>query len=235
MIIPTMNSEEIHKCIIHDFRLLKFRYFDLAGKEYDRLRRRNKINKLLPFTRKFTYTLPSKNKWILLLSKAASDRKYKGFGSISILSFTYYYTEKGFRVFKIMPSNDGADVKGISVFNAHLFQRYVERMKLNIENPLEKAVHFFTNNGYIMNDVANNGILGICKDGMVLGNLQNQGNWIVYKTFISDDISGLDQKEISEELTEDLRRRIEENKFSNSFKEIHSHYSDVYYGISKRF
>jgi len=231
MILPTMTNEEIHLKIMDEFNLIKSRYIPLKGKEYDKIRRKNNIPKTAQFSRSFEFRTPSKNTWILILSKAPADEKYKGLESISICSLVYYYNEIGIRVFKIVPTG------GLSVYNAHFFTRYNERMNLNLVKPLDKVKHYFENNGFSKGQtIEKEGrffILSKCKAGYLLGEMQNGNRWHVYKTFIPNDFARTDQKETGDKLMDSLLNQISEDITKPNFdKDLYFYKADVYNGIN---
>lgn len=238
MILPTMTNEEIHVNILHDFHYILSRKFDQLGKVYDKTRRKNSVPKDAVFPKFYEFRTPSKNTWTLLLSKAPADNLYKGENSISILSFCYYFIDKRIRVFKVIPNENGRGVNGLAVYNAHFFSRYNERMNLNLINPQDKVKHFFTNNGFSMDKVVQkdgeNLMIGKCRDGLKLGELQHLGKWVVYKTFIPNNYAFDEQQDTAEELLTDLQKEIEAELNKPDFDKL-SYFmkADVYKGITK--
>lgn len=238
MIIPTMTNEEIHVNILHDFHFILSRKFEQLGKVYDKIRRKNNIPKDAIFPKFFEFRTPSKNTWNLLLTKAPADNFYKGQDSINVLSFFYYFIDKRIRVFKVIPHENGKGVNGLAVFNAHFFSRYNERMNLNLINPLDKVKHFFINNGYSMDKLiqkdGKNLMIGKCRDGLNLGELQHLGKWAIYKTFIPNNYAFDEQKDTSEELLNDLQKEIEAELNKPEFDKVtYFQKADVYKGITQ--
>jgi hypothetical protein len=226
-----MTNEEIHMKIMDEFNLIKSRYWPLKEKEYDKIRRKNSIPKTAQFSKSFEFRTPSKNTWILIFGKAPADEKYKGPESISVCSLVYYYNETGIRVFKIVPTG------GLSVFNAHFFTRYNERMNLNLVKPLDKVKHYFENNGFSKGQTFEKEgrifILSKCKAGYLLGEIQNNGYWMVFKTFIPNDFARTDQKETGDQLMDSLLIDIQEDlKKPNFDKDSYFYKADVYKGIN---
>lgn len=231
MILPTMTDMEVHLNILSDFQLIYTRYFDRLGKKYDRIRRKNHIPKDSKFSWCTEFRTPSKNNWIVVMHKAGADEKYKGIQSIEFCSLVYYYTQKGIRVFKVsFPS-------GVAVFNAHFFSRYNERMNLNLTDPLAKVKHYFMNNGSAIVKVRENddrfNLVGKCRDGFLLGEMQNEQNWLVYKTFIPNNMAVEKQKGLSNEMLNSLQLQIEEELMCDDFnRDYYNLLCDVYKSIS---
>lgn len=231
MILKNMTEDEIMRELQHDYRVIHSSYLERYCNAYDKLRRKNPRLKREELPKSYSFETPSKNKWIMILSKPPADNKYNGMGSISICLLCYYYTEVGIRVFKVDPTN------GIGAFNGHFFARYNERMSLGLTNPVDKVIHYFSHNSYCISrlspDQAGYRVLGICRDGFRLGNVKDGDYWIVYKTFISNELSNEEQEEIGEELMGDLMKDIEEALCSQDFDRNDYFYSaDVYKGIS---
>jgi hypothetical protein len=178
---------------------------------YDKARRKNKIKKDDPFVVSFKVVTPSKNAWFIIMNKSYSENSYKGLETISITNLVYYYTNIGIRVFRIDPN------VGISVYNAHMFSRYNERLNQNIVDPIEKVLTFFNNNPFTHSQVIKKDnrmfLMGKIRQGLILGEIMNNGYWMVYKTFISDDLKRDDQNQIEQELRNSLEEDI--SKFFN--------------------
>ena len=204
--------------------------------EYDKTRRKSKIAPSSTFSKAFPIKTKNKNRWIFLLSKAPSVTKYKGIESINVLELTYYFTNIGLRAFKMIPHADGSGrLNGISVFNSHLFTRYAERLNLNISDPIKLMTHFFTKNGYFLSQkVQETGFIGTCSEGMILGELQNAGRWIVFKTFITDQQMFPDQTEEEIKLINWMQAEIEEELNNDQFdKARYDHFADTLLGVKK--
>ena len=217
MLIETMNDEQVSLEVFRDWAVItSSSTFERIGNEYDKLRRKNKVDKCAPFFKYYTIKTAQKNNWMFLLRKDNSDEKYGGLKSISILSFTHYYTSIGLRVLKIMTSG------GLSVFNGHVFQRYNERMKLNIILPLDIVKHFFIQNGFLTSRIIPKGnrefIVGTCIDGMLLGEITNDSYWIVYKTFLNRELLRPEQQEEEVDIFRSLQEEVAEAMKRQNFK-----------------
>lgn len=135
-----------------------------------------------------------------------------------------------------MPSHNGAGVMGLSVYNGHLFKRYNERMSLKLSTPLDIVKTFFINNGYSQCQVIERDnkkfTLSVCKEGLMLGEIQNNGKWLVNKTFLSRDLIGIDQEEIEVDLLKSLYSQIEEELNKKDFdKNSYNYKADIIKGI----
>lgn len=235
MIISTMTSEELHKEIIEDWHTAT-KSLDRLSKDYDKLRRRGNVNKESSYFKAYEIKTAKKNNWIFFLNKAPSENTYKGRESINVCSIIYYYNSTGLRVFKTMPFPNGAGVNGLSVYNGHLFKRYNERMSLGLSTPLDIVKTFFINNSYSQIQVIERDnkkfTLSVCKEGLMLGEIQNNGKWLVHKTFISRDLIGIDQEEIEVDLFKSLYNEIEEELNKKDFdKNSYNYKADVIKGI----
>ncbi len=210
-----MTDEEIHTHIAYDFQLILSRYLNRLSKEYDKTRRRNKISKTADFHKCFEFRTPSKNKWILIFNKEIAAEVYKGEESISFTCLVYYSVGNRIRIFKVMPHETGAGMKGLAVYNAHFFSRYNERLNLNLNTTLEKVKHFFIHNGVSNGQVYPEGenfyLLSKFRDGIMLGEIQNKGRWAVFKTFIPNNFAFPAQLDEADRLIKDLQNQLEED------------------------
>ncbi|MFW5803624.1 MAG: hypothetical protein ACOCWG_00165 [bacterium] len=213
MLLNTMTDSEVHSEIHRDFIIIQDNYHPRLALRYDRARRKNKIKKDDPFVIPFKVVTPNKNIWYIIMNKSYSENSYKGLESISITNLVYYYTNIGIRAFRIDPN------VGISVFNAHLFSRYNERLNQKIVDPIDKVLTFFNNNPFTHSKVIKKDnrlyLMGKIRQGLILGELMNNGYWMVWKTYISDDLKKVDQNQIEQDLHKSLKKDI-----SKSFNDI---------------
>jgi hypothetical protein len=231
MIIDTMTPKEITIEIRTDFEVCR-KSMERFAMDYDRERRRDKIGKEITHSKVYPIKTKNKNIWLFILSKAPTEGKYKGMESINICSLVYYYNQTGLRVFKIIPTG------GLSVFNGHLFKRYNSRMILNLTNPLDIVKHFFINNGYstakVLPKDGRELVIGVCRDGILLGELNEGRTWLVYKTFITREDLRRDQETIEEELIDHLRDEITEEINNVAFnREEYFYKTDIFKGINR--
>lgn len=207
MLINTMNPEEITAEILEDYELIKKSCSRLI-KEYDKERMKFKIEKTALYNKSYEIKSHKKNTWLFIFQKAPALDKYTGIDTINVGAFIYYYHLKGLRVFRLDLKNN------ICVYNEHLFMRYNERLNLKIEKKMDIVKSFFFTNGYSTGkDINKEGKkfhISICRDGLLLGEVQEQYNWLVFKTFISKELKRINQEEIEQELIVSLESEIEE-------------------------
>ena len=207
MLVESMNPVEITREILKDFDKLKTTTVERLGNEYDRERRKLKIDSGKSFPKMYPVKTASKNTWLLFLSKAPSEERYKGRDSINVLYVVYYYNAKGLKVFYKSSANF------IEVYNNHFFKRFNERMNLKLENPLDIVKNYFMYGGHsVYSVVLKNGkeyTIGVSSEGLLLGELYQNRLWLINKTFISRDIARRDQDELESELITLLKADIE--------------------------
>jgi hypothetical protein len=72
--------------------------------------------------------------------------------------------------------------------------------------------HFFIHNGFFYKKLIEQDgptyNLGKCKDGLLLGSLENNKTWIVHRTFISNKLMKEDQEEIAQSMMGNLQSQI---------------------------
>lgn len=137
MLVESMNHNEISKEVATDWLNIQ-KSLDRLANEYDRERRKNKVDKRETYSRAYPLKTNKKNTWIVFFSKAPAVNSYKGLADLNVLAIVYYHNLLGLRVFKLGASG------GLVVYNGHLFQRYNERMGLNISNPVDIVKHFLS-------------------------------------------------------------------------------------------
>lgn len=198
MLVPSMKPGEITREIKTDYAKIQHSTFPRLAKEYDRERKKLKIDKTRVFTKVYTIKTGAKNTWFLFFRKKLSIEKYTGVETLSICSVVYYYNNTGLRVFNCTTT----DV--IGVYTGHFFSRYNERLNLNMNHPIETVKHFFHYNcetSYTVKERSRNFyVIGFCCKGFALGEFQNNYSWLVHKTFVSNDMIRPDQSEDAKEL-----------------------------------
>jgi hypothetical protein len=207
MLVEAMNPAEIATQVYREYSKIYFTTAQRLLKEYDRERRKLKIDKSRIYTRHYAIKTAQKNNWIVFIGKAPSKEKYKGMECANTCCIVYYYTSKGFRVF--VPVSG----KIFVVYNGHVFKRYNERLNLNLASTLEAAIHYFKYNGYAYQNAIEKKVkiytIGFCKDGFLLGKLKYNNVWLEWKTFVSRNLARADQDEMENELIEQLNEYIE--------------------------
>jgi hypothetical protein len=186
MLISTMNHSEISREVKRDYNVLLNTTILRLGSEYDRERRKLKIDNKRTYTRLYTIKTAHKNNWIIVMGKAPSKEKYIGTESLTLCCVTYFYDNKGLKVL------NWTNIGVLQVYNGHFFQRYNQRLNLGLTSLIEIVKRYFFYNRYSCETchVENDHIrfVGFSKDGLLLGELQQEGNWLVWRTFISRDL-----------------------------------------------
>lgn len=210
--VNTFNSDvEILSSVEDDYRLIVRRYSDRYFKEYDKIRRRNKIDKEAEFPKCFQFRTPSKNNWMCFVSKAESEKSYKGEDYSAISFFLYYYDDYGIRVFH--PTMNFYT----SIYNSSVFNTYGKKMNLEYQDQLELIKHYMTYNRitYLHYQKEQNKIdvLGIVRDGFLFGEYIPDVRIVIYKDFITKDMVNLipeDRKKlIVQQLERDILRQLD--------------------------
>lgn len=124
---------------------------------------------------------------MIIFQKSPVKRKYSKPEDTIYNSVTWYYGPQGLRAFR--PTKNY-----IEVFNAHLFNRYNERMDLHISRHADTIRRFFLNSGMLLQEtISHNGreyMMSMCKEGAALGNyheVSSRRRWLVHNTFITHD------------------------------------------------
>jgi hypothetical protein len=221
MLVPSMNNKEVTAEIMRDVEKFKQSTFKRVMEEYDRERKKHKIDNTKPYFKAYPIRSASKNNWILYVRKICTSPKYKNLSDAELCSFTYYYSDKGFRVFRYQ----GVGSR-IEVYNGHFFKRYNERMGLNLPNPLAIAKEFFKNCEEIKpaeiteGDLTYNMVL--CHGGFALGQTNLEANWLIFNTFISNDLQRQDQVDLEKRIISDYQKEplIEQETPQQAFTPI---------------
>lgn len=206
MLVHTMNTAELQKEILRDWPHMEKSVARLVH-EYDRMRRRAKIDKRLEYPKAYEIKTHRKNTWVVIVSKSTKAEKYKGLESVFWDAVVYYRNAHGLRVFGLNHVNGG-----FSVYNGHLFKRYNERLELGLVKPIDIIKRFFCNNGYGLRKVVPKGdrelTIRVCRDGLLLGEMFEGGKWNVHRTFISRNLTRMDQDEVERDLLDSLQKEI---------------------------
>ena len=233
MLIDTMNNEEVSMEIAKDWDNIQGTIQRLT-KDYDKLRRKRKIDKTREYPKVYEFKSKLKNKWILIISKGASATNYKGGKTLAFVPVVYYYSKVGLRVFKVPPR-----VLKLFVYNGHVFTRYNDRMNLDIKDPIKVVKHFFKNNPSAYGKIETGNLselnfISRVKDGALLGHLQENGMWVVYKTFITKEQMRNEQESSTDELLNEFQNEIESTLNQDTFdRDDFTYKADTLSGIIK--
>jgi hypothetical protein len=205
MLVTTMNPPEVAKEVFTDYENI-IKSVERLGIEYDRERRKKKVDKKARYSVAYPIKTKRKDTWIVFLSKAPAVSVYKGEGDINVKAVVYYRNTVGLRVFSIGATG------GLHVYNGHLFSRYRERIGLTLSDPVDVVKVFFMNNGYTQGQVIRKDgreyTLNVCRDGFLLGELQHGRRWLVHRTFISRDLTTPEQEEQEKNLIAHMQQEI---------------------------
>lgn len=130
MLVPAMTHEEVTAQIKIEYCKIQATTLLRMGAEYDRERRKFRINKEAMYPKEYEIKTTGKNNWIIFLDKGPAAKKYTGTESLSYLCVIYYYSNKGLMAY--WPAD-----KVLAGFTSHFFKRYNERLCLNLSNPIE--------------------------------------------------------------------------------------------------
>jgi hypothetical protein len=202
MLVDSMTPAEITKEIQKDFLKLYNTTADRLGEEYNRERKKLKIDTGRTYPKAYSIKTATKNTWILFFSMAPRETKYKGIDSINVSYVVYYYNATGLRVFHHTSG------KQIEVYNGHFFTRYNERMHLNLDKPLDIVKKYFMYGSHSIYSIEKKDdkeyTIGISSEGILLGELQHDRQWLVNKTFISRDTASSAHDEAEKKLLASL-------------------------------
>ena len=204
MLIETMDNEQVKAEILKDFDSIVNTHHRLAEK-YGRIRFEKKINKRETYPYWFKLKSNKKNNWLVCMMKTPGDSKYDG--QPEIKSTVFFLNKIGCRVFDISIDRQ------IRVFNGHFFHRYSQRKNIQYSNFVDIVEHFFNHNTYFPSrlKISNSSLLVItsCNSGIMLGEIQIEHGWTVYKTFIDRTLNTTEQTEIELNIIADLQNELE--------------------------
>jgi hypothetical protein len=102
-----------------------------------------------------------------------------------------------------------------SVYNAHFFNRYNERLNLGLKKQADIIVHFLKYNhdvyDVLLPEKNQINVIGYCRDGMLMGQLFENRKWLVWKTFINRDIAREQQLNLEDRLLAQIHRQAQQN------------------------
>ena len=186
MIVPSMNDNEVRAQIKPEFDKIHKTTLVRLSDEYRKERKKLSIDKTRAYTRIYPIKTTGKNTWLIFINKRAHCKKFLDDSGTNFVCIVYCFNQTGIRVFREVGDHR------TRVFSAHFFQRYNERLKLNILNTLDIVKHYFTYN----NDVSEgqypknnkNYAVGYARDGLLLGLVESNDTWLYWKTFVNRGI-----------------------------------------------
>jgi hypothetical protein len=207
MLVESMNYAEIKAEVNREYLILSSTTIHRLAIEYDRERKKLKIDKARTYSRNYSVKTAGKNNWIIFLSKAPSSVKYNDKFCVNFICLTYYYNQKGLR-FLLPTVKHGL----LIVLNAHFFERYNERLGLNLSKHIDMVKHFFNYNTYsepkLVEKEGRVYMVAVSKYGLMLGEKNCEDNIAIWKTFISPDIAGQNQNDLENDLLISLQLEI---------------------------
>ena len=183
MLVSTMTHQEITKEILKEQEInLNSTTILRLTSEYYIERKKKKIKKEDDYPRYYDIKSRAKNKWSILLSKDRTLPCYNTPYDFDIRFFTYYYSEKGIRVFESLPEE-------IIVHNQHFFTRYRERMNLNILNIIDVVKLYHQKNtdprfNLMAEQDGRSKFVAVLSEGFAMGEYITADNWYINKTFL---------------------------------------------------
>ena len=229
MHIEKMSPQEITYVIFDD---LEFATKSLVrfSLQYDTERMKYNISEDLQYSKSYKIKTAAKLRWIFIIGKAPTIEKYKGIESVNVFMLVYLNNSNGLRVFKLRSGDS------LEVYNGNLFKQYKESLGLTFSSPIETINHFFINNAYSFNQIfvkeGKKLAISVCKDGLMLGEIQEHGKWLVNKTFISKTQAKINIIEMEKDLIDSLQSEIEEEIKKNEFdKVIYDKRASIFKGI----
>jgi hypothetical protein len=187
MLVASMSRAEISREIRNDYdHIVNTPTLKRLETEYTQERIRLHVKKEAEYVRYYELKSKAKNNWICILRKYGPLAKYQNAIHCANIIFGYYYTDNGLCVYNVTPD------KKITVLYGHLFARYRERMALDMPNLLDVVRYYMRNNFYVVNKIYSEAdgkrkVIGTLKEGYQLGDYDSVNDWLVLKTFISNE------------------------------------------------
>lgn len=208
MIIPQMTEAELLEEINNDLPNV----VNISNNKDAKVRRIIQKSVLFPVYLHSYVTTTRKNKWIILWEA----RSKKNVGDNSLISFVCYQDTPHGR-YAYMPT--WADKKLILiVYPPHFFSRFAKRMNLNLTGVALIKRYFEINNSYafdldssLIDDTCKQNIYGSSLEGIALGLKSVEHNIILFKTFITYEMTKGSQIEVFAR-NEEIRREIHEKE-----------------------
>jgi len=203
MLLPTMNEDEVVREVYRDLKAIKeSSTLDRLKTDYDHDRKKFKIKREDNYIRFYEIKTKSKNKWVILLSKSIFEEKYTPQGFINDQCLLYNYPGHGICIYEPF-------FETLYAYTFHFFERYRERMGLNIPLILDVVKAYYRNNHFPMQfhfaQDEKTKYIGILKDGIIKGDYHEKGNLYVHKTYVSYKTANLLSHDTKKELLATLK------------------------------
>jgi hypothetical protein len=201
-----MNHKEVTAEFMRDLEKIKATTLERLLSEYDRERRKWKINPANDYTKVYTIKTKAKNNWIIIIRKPYSISKYKNTGDTCSCCITYYHSKEGLLVLRHRDEENG-----IEAYWGHFFSRYHQRMHLNLSSMVDIIKNFFINSGSVVYHIHPNKNFrstGICKEGFLFGRFDQENNWIINKTFVSKEIAFDNQNKAGQKIIQQFSAQL---------------------------
>jgi hypothetical protein len=201
MLVPSMNHSEMYWETLKDAIKLKATTGRRLFHEYDRERRKLRINPSSVYPKVYPIKTKAKNTWLIFIRKAPATQKYKDVHSACQTMVLYYYDKNGLQAIECSSGS-------IEHYTAHFFQRYNERLALGLSSPLERVKTYFMNSGPAIYSIYKHKnrrrTVGISSEGFLLGELFLNDQWHIHKTFVSRNLSRPGQRTLETSLLKQL-------------------------------
>ena len=192
MLVPAMTLPEIAAQLNREYAKIRETTVMRLAHEYDRDRRRLRINKEDMYPRTYEIKTAGKNNWIIVLSKIPAVKKYEGVGIVNCLCVAYTYGNNGLMVY--YPESP----RVLIGFTAHFFKRYNERLGLHLSNPIDVVKTFLTNGLYctqkLVQSKKSSYLVAFGVDGIRFGRIKHNGRYVEWKTFVTREMADARQK-----------------------------------------
>lgn len=213
-----MNHHEVRIEFMRDLGKIKEATLQRLLNEYYRERKNFRIDPAKEYAKTYTIKTKAKNNWLIFVRKSPSAAKCKNTDDLAYCCATYYYDKQGLCVLRHFEETDM-----IEVFWGHFFTRYKERMHLNLPSTTQVIEWFFNQSGYIHYLIYPTALgkrnIGICKEGFLFGEIQNEETWLVNKTFVSKDLAFDSQNQLEAQMIQLLQEEALRDFASRNFNE----------------
>jgi len=213
----SININDVHTRLRREYNGLMAGQVPQLATVYNKRRETSKVKEKATYANAYPVKSTAGNNWIIFIQKSPDVKKYIDKNSISILAVTYHYCNEGLKAFYL------ADNNVIVGFNPHFFERYNERMNLNLAHPLDIVKAFFKKgiycySGLIKKKDGNKQPIAIRADGVQLGEYYVKDSYMEWRTFVNREITNLNQQRAANKIImhhkEVIRRIPASNKIA---------------------